>query len=386
MPFDRKIEIYENYKQRLNLSLHAWNTIKYDTISFESEEEESISKKSLTSKSRAPKDKTTTREINLSGTLNRIFSNFYEDAKASISKQAKKKREHYTSILGESPDKESIIDILIEKDIVELEKNIPQQKDKDDKPIYFRINEQNFSYLTEPDKGCDENKYYTFKTKTESPNLSLYLKAIFEEYAKKYYCERERIFFGDIIKKIEIAKDKERLLRIKLRNGELYHVCPYAVLTDNMSVYNYLACYSKWSKDEKGENDKRKMLAVRISKIKNVEILESLGSLSDDEKIKIEDTVNERGVAYISSDNTSRFMIKLTDVGIKNYNEWLWQRPPYTEITGDGKNIYIFNCSERQVLVYFFKFGKEAEVIEPEGLREKFADGYRSAAKRYAVN
>lgn len=47
------------------------------------------------------------------------------------------------------------------------------------------------------------------------------------------------------------------------------------------------------------------------------------------------------------------------------------------------ENIYVFDCSFQQVEYYFFKFGKEAEVISPVELRDKFKNDYIEACEIY---
>ena len=45
--------------------------------------------------------------------------------------------------------------------------------------------------------------------------------------------------------------------------------------------------------------------------------------------------------------------------------------------------IYEFDCTLRQAENYFFKFGHDAMVLEPENLADKFLRKYRNAVKRY---
>lgn len=75
--------------------------------------------------------------------------------------------------------------------------------------------------------------------------------------------------------------------------------------------------------------------------------------------------------------------VRLTRAGKKMYASQLHLRPMYTRITGDDESIYHFQCTETQARYYFFKFGKEAEILKPESLRNAFIRQYREALGAY---
>jgi predicted DNA-binding transcriptional regulator YafY len=63
------------------------------------------------------------------------------------------------------------------------------------------------------------------------------------------------------------------------------------------------------------------------------------------------------------------------------YNEQIHMRPAYTEIINGDE--YRFHCSTTQADFYFFKFGKEAEVLSPQRLRELFRRKHADAVAVY---
>ena len=70
-----------------------------------------------------------------------------------------------------------------------------------------------------------------------------------------------------------------------------------------------------------------------------------------------------------------RVVVKLTERGQKSYKTKLYSRPAKEpESSGDT---YVFYCSPLQAYNYFFPFGKEAKIIEPTSLREKFKNSYK---------
>ena len=58
--------------------------------------------------------------------------------------------------------------------------------------------------------------------------------------------------------------------------------------------------------------------------------------------------------------------------------DWVGGKEP--ESSGD---IYVFRCSLLQAYNYFFPFGKEAEILEPQRLRDRFIKGYNNGATKY---
>ena len=72
--------------------------------------------------------------------------------------------------------------------------------------------------------------------------------------------------------------------------------------------------------------------------------------------------------------------VKLTDAGVSKYRRQTHLRPPLVrELDGT----YIFQCTTAQAEFYFFKFGKDAEILLPADLRERFKAMYEAAANIY---
>lgn len=102
--------------------------------------------------------------------------------------------------------------------------------------------------------------------------------------------------------------------------------------------------------------------------------------LTKDDKIAIEKKLDDSSPAYLFGPN-ERVVVKLTERGQKSYKTKLYSRPvKEPESSGD---IYVFRCSLLQAYNYFFPFGKESESLEPQGLRERFINGYNDGAAKY---
>lgn len=74
------------------------------------------------------------------------------------------------------------------------------------------------------------------------------------------------------------------------------------------------------------------------------------------------------------------------------YNQKLKHKENYRKIESNGVggkepessgDIYVFRCSLLQAYNYFFPFGKEAEILEPQRLRDRFIKGYNNGATKY---
>ena len=215
-------------KQYLNLSMEAWEIINYDQCRFASTD------------SKGPK-------LPLSTFLNQIFQNFYETADASIALQAENHAQKLREILSDGEDRSGLrkksspsrgrkpgrtadsmensnsvgstnnmnsadsmdnmncadstnrMDRTIEKltaAYVEKlrEKSTSYAKGKGEK---FRLNQENFSYLTDEDSECQEELFYS--------SIGQYLKALFEEYASLTHLQREAVYYRSVLETIQQA-------------------------------------------------------------------------------------------------------------------------------------------------------------------------------------
>ena len=70
--------------------------------------------------------------------------------------------------------------------------------------------------------------------------------------------------------------------------------------------------------------------------------------------------------------------------GKRMFDRMIFMRPRPKDITPvENGFIYTFDCTQRQADYYFFRFGVDAEILEPQDLREKFATKHKCAADLY---
>lgn len=341
-------------KQHINLSDCAWVNIYDDISNFYPHESKS----------------------SLSGFLNTIITNYYEDATASISYEIDRLSDQLEDVFLDpsmlSYDKKVKRDfinrmiVVLENETLRKIKSYPKGEARK-----FRINNENLSML----EDSIEDVYY-------DGSIGLYLKALLEEYAHKSYFERELIFFKYSVSIIKEAIKNSAMMKITLSNGKKFHVAPYQIITDKSGTFNYLVGISS-SASSKLSNSKR-IASFRLSRIVEVKIIKSKsGKIPIDLIKKMDYQLNNEGPQFLSGDNLE-VKIKLTKEGLRKYKSQINLRPTYTHIEND--DIYVFHCTDVQIRYYFFKFGQDATVVSPEYLRMQFKRDYEKSLSNYTQN
>lgn len=150
-----------------------------------------------------------------------------------------------------------------------------------------------------------------------------YIKSVLEEYSRLPYVQRELICFAPAASEIQEAIQKERQLRMERSKSAFLK-----------------------------ESDKKRLAQAIVSR--GVQFM-----VGDDEVVKV----------------------RLTDEGKHKYRRQTHLRPTLTEKCSE--NVFVFHCTAAQAEFYFFKFGKDAEILEPQHLRDKILSLYEKAAAAY---
>ncbi|MDR0885203.1 MAG: WYL domain-containing protein [Clostridiales Family XIII bacterium] len=345
-------EINDDHRQHINLSAHAWSVISDDIIYLEGPE-----------------------ASNVSGILNRIFNNYKDVSNASIGITLDKLSDYYynlfdgiTGIPVESTSK--LINTLIEDKKRELLDNV--DKLVKSKALKFRINNDNFTYLTDDFSECVEDEYY--------PSIGKYLKAIFEDYTNLAFVERERILFKDTIRVLLKAIEENQLLRLKTISGSTLEIKPHSIRTDALATFNYVVCYSRKISDNVEEDFRP--ASIRLARIdaSNIRPIKSRsGKITKSERLSLEEKVSAQGPNFMI-DKEQEFRVRLTDKGIKSYYSLINLRPQFIKREG---NEFLFKSTEFHIRTYFFIFGADALVLEPKTLRDSMLLEYSAAKDRY---
>lgn len=349
-------------RQHLNLSAHALYVLDCDLDIF-------------------------AQDDNKSGFINRIILNYREESEASISLCLQRFKEKAKAVLsrdGLTKAEERMIEDLA-LDYAEQAKKRMHSFAKGSSPLKIRLQNEVYDELYPIDDPFDwpEKDYYNSQGE--------YIKALFEDYASKPFFEREAIYYAENLNKLkaEIERDDKIILSVTYRtsNNQLsvYDVKPYKLSTASEAEYNYCVCCRRKAGDGSRDFKPALLRLSRIEKIKEHAKSYGSGKITAEQKKQIEKILDERGINFFTTDDTATFRIKLTPQGWNMYHVTLHNRPAakYVEELADGSRVLTIESTSRQMEIYFLRYGKDAILLSPESMKEKFAAHYAAAADAY---
>ena len=317
-----------------------------------------------------------------SAVINHIIGNFQGDADASVFLSCKKKREQLDVLLSglEKSLRQQAIAPLIEEHRKTIEEQIHRDLSRKGTSFAIRINKENLLNLgreTFPDWNENLKKPAAGLYRDR---VGSYLKALIEEYARKSYIEREAIFCKQNLQTIQEAIQDGRMLQTTTRNKHLLYVKPHSIQGDSEQQYHYLSGYLFDNKEGTWNPG-----SVRLSLITDCTTLPQPGSLSAEEAADLQAAIQKKGIQFLSnapdSERPQKIVVRFTREGRKMYHQMLHLRPMYDGVPNGLE--YTFMTTLRQAEYYFFKFGHNVKILEPEVLADKFRRRYESAAKHY---
>lgn len=356
--FPDEIDAVEN-KLRLNLSDYAFSVLNYDMEAFGIGD--------------ANDDRIS------SSLINDIFWRFKDTAMSSVAVAINARREELLGILAELSGCHQVVEKMLtiyEAELVEAAKNRIKEREK---PFSIRVNDKNLEYLRS-EEGQAEGVYY-------KDRVGLYVKAVIEEYCRMPYPAREQVFFRDNWNEIARAIEEKKIVKLRLQSKKIIqgrmqdnieYMLPMCIEEDSEHMYNYLAGLIGPT-----QGGPWRIGAVRLSNIRNAECQKKTGYLSADDKKAISKEIKNRGIRYLSdNENPIKVVVQFTPSGEKLYRQILHLRPICKKKNG---LIYEFECPQFQADTYFFKFGHNVKILEPQFLAEKFKRKYQSAARQYEL-
>jgi predicted DNA-binding transcriptional regulator YafY len=271
----------------------------------------------------------------------------------------------------------------------ELINSLPSAHSEETLSEKVRLDQTNLKLLSELQ---EQDEFYGIKGEKF---VKVYLKSVFEEYARLPSYKREQIYFKTLLSTIEDAIRNSRKLKIyltakysdaaKKRYQRVFHVAPYKILQNKTNNYNYLVGYTQELKD--GELLESRPSSFRLSAIADVHTLAGTSALTKPKKDRIEKAIRENEVEYLAGD-TIEVIVRFTKKGLDNLKRQIYMRPVDREKLEETEThtTYSFVCTEVQATNYFFKFGKHAYIVEPAELREKFKKRYIDSYNTYIEN
>lgn len=229
-----------------------------------------------------------------------------------------------------------------------------------------------------------------------SADFAAYYVQFIEEYCKFPLNEREKIFYKQIISKFEDEICLKSVLKIQKNDGNYADILPYAVKQSDELNRNYLTGFSLIK-----ENDKyiyNKTICIPLIKILSFQRTEKINTrkqiaFKDDSDIKSYDDMKKYiekrfvsdGVLYLS-DELRDVSVRLSNTGMEMLYSRTQYKPYFYEANKTDPNIIHFRATGLQTFMYFFTFGREAEILKPNGYRKLFVKEYRKALEKYSKN
>ena len=229
-----------------------------------------------------------------------------------------------------------------------------QKLKSDTKILQFTLNKRN------------KENYYNFLEENGIQNEAKFFRELFIDYSLKVKKEREYFLYDEIIKKIEIAINKKKIIKIIFFDDNTVEVEPYFIGSSNLELGNYLFSYNILEKKWKN---------YKIKYIKNIFLKNCNFETRNQNYIN---EIKENYDPFLSFGKEIK--IKLSSEGEKIFKSLEINRP---RIIKKDKNIYILEASEEKAKRYFSYFLNEVEILEPLELRKWFKERFTLSLKNY---
>ena len=210
-----------------------------------------------------------------------------------------------------------------------------------------------------------ENKYLAYQS------ISSFFRNLIESYLSLPKYKREQIIYLPTYELLMDAINDKRKIKLYLTNDNEREIYPYKISTNKEEIYNYLIGLS-YAKNKHTVN------SIHLSRIDYIYLLKEKFDIEQENIEKLEKVI-ENGAQFPYT-NPCYAQIRLTKAGQKLYRKKYLNRPSVIKIEDD---IYHFNCSFDQLVLYFFSFGKEAEVLSPDYLKNNLMNKYLEAYNSY---
>ena len=299
------------------------------------------------------------------------------------------------------------------EDIQKEEKNAPQsngeRKRNNTKGIKISVNQGITEILEKviPDEQKDA------ASKSFGELSAAYFTYMIKKYIHLTQEERERVFYRKIFNDLNDCISLKEIIKIRRiiskgafnrgQDGEdeitdtdsVVTMLPYKIVYSKDSGHFYIAGFKLMQGDD-GLFDCLGLYSIPIYKIlpynpdrnfyrvKRAAVNSRSSIIRDYDALiqKMENRLNSDGILYIS-DPINNVKVRLTEKGIEMMLGRDKYRPYNIEPDVYDKHIISFDATRFQTFQFFFKFGADAEVLEPEEYREFFRGEYFKALNVY---
>lgn len=313
----------------------------------------------------------------ISSFLNRMLKSFWTEAESTIAENKPKIYQKYLAWLTDSGQAEETALNLTEKELKANREHIRQLYAQPKK-----ANGQNFKLIMT--KSTREFLEKSQENELYEENVADYLAALIQEYTVLPREERERIFFKDIYQKITHCIKEQHQAEITIQNKN-YLIKPFQIATNGFLPYYYIIGYAHLK--DSGLFSEEKLLSFRLQRIQSAEEKEEISyTFTNFQKSELKTLLKMPVKMTYLAGEEEKILIRLTENGYRLYRHVILSgRPAYLEKTPvpDGGVQLTFFCTKEQIYQYFIRLGKEAEILAPSDLRERFADLHQTAVQYY---
>lgn len=201
--------------------------------------------------------------------------------------------------------------------------------------------------------------------------VTQFIKCMIESYARTSFLEREKLILKKaVIEPIENAIHRNKAIKINFAGTDI-EISPYKIVPSKEGTFQYLVGTVN------GEWRSYRLSRINFLKTKGKAILPATDM--------VDEILAEFGATFFGEPLID-IKIRFTAKGLLRYEYSVIHRPVHTRIESDVKSdgdIYIFHCSEKQALYFFFSYADDVEILEPLSLRQRFIDMYRRGYEQY---
>ena len=225
---------------------------------------------------------------------------------------------------------------------------------------------RSYAYLDESELAFPNQRYYH--------RLSMYLKAVIEDFAMLGRAKREEIIFTPLIRDLSECIKDGKDVRMGIAGSDIRgRFTPYQICLDPDHLHHYIVGISQAGGEEN-------LVSIRLSRFRLEFIYQTGKFLSKKRRKEIENILLDTDVRFMSG-GTDEVLVRISEVGMMRYRAIRHLRPEIKKAEANG--IYHFECSRFQAEVYFTQFGSDAVIVSPKDLAEKMKRKYEEAFKSY---
>lgn len=203
-----------------------------------------------------------------------------------------------------------------------------------------------------------------------------FIKLLLETYARQMFIEREKLILKNrIIEPILNAISRKKMLRVTFEHKK-FDVNPICIAPAKEGTFQYLISVYNG-----------KIWTFRLSRIHEIKAVGKAETISENLRKEINEGLSEFGPTFVKEEPVT-VKVRLTPKGIASYVYSVMHRPMHIDIehspdSNGAEDVFVFRCSEMQAQYFFFRFAGDAEILEPQSLRDKFRDLYAAGLNNY---